>query len=353
MTHRSRRVVRNCAALFVAWIGLVGPVRGQDDGAQNLALPTANDALFSGGGAQFYQYIMRDFRGEKSTPWQGGQYGFVRNPVGTSGGVVYSRFHEGIDIRPVQRDAQGEPLDEVRAIAAGKVVHTNATAGYSNYGRYVVVEHRWDGASYYSLYGHLASIAVAPGQDVGRGTALGVMGHTGEGLDRARAHLHLEFNLLLSRNFTSWYDKFLPNDPNRHGLYNGINLTGLDIARYFLAQRRQPGLSVPQFLSGEETFYTVALPPTKGFDLPRRYPWLLRQPPAGTPPSWEVSFNRAGVPLRVVAGARAIEAPTLVFVKKRGGSYSDLTRGVIAGSGERGRLSESGERLMRLLIWPE
>ncbi|MGE5208834.1 MAG: hypothetical protein ACM3KL_05820, partial [Alphaproteobacteria bacterium] len=86
-----------------------------------LVLPTDNDALFSGDGPAFYQHIDRDFNGVKSTPWEGGQYGFVRDPKGTSGGLVYTRFHEGIDIRPVHRDANGEPLDEVRAIADGRV----------------------------------------------------------------------------------------------------------------------------------------------------------------------------------------------------------------------------------------
>mgnify|MGYP003694114423 CR=1 FL=1 len=92
----------------------------------DLVLPTDNDALFSGGGAAFYQYIERNFKGVKSTPWEGGQYGFVRDPIDTAGGVVYTRFHEGIDIRPLHRDAHGEPLDEVRAIADGKVVHANS-----------------------------------------------------------------------------------------------------------------------------------------------------------------------------------------------------------------------------------
>ena len=69
--------------------------------AVDLVLPTDNDALFSGDGAAFYQYIERNYKGVKSTPWEGGQYGFVRDPTDTAGGVVYTRFHEGIDIRPI------------------------------------------------------------------------------------------------------------------------------------------------------------------------------------------------------------------------------------------------------------
>src|SRR6266576_2680227 len=55
----------------------------------DLALPTDNDALFSGGGPAFYQYIERNSKGVKSTPWEGGQYGFVRDPGETSAGIFY------------------------------------------------------------------------------------------------------------------------------------------------------------------------------------------------------------------------------------------------------------------------
>ena len=317
----------------------------------NLALPTTNDALYRGGGAEFYQYVTRDFQGDKSTPWEGGQYGFVRNPRSTASGLIYTRFHEGIDIRPMQRDAAGEPLDAVSAIADGTVVHVNLIAGYSNYGRYVVVEHRWGGASYYSLYGHLASALVRPGAKVKRGDQLGVMGYTGEGLDRERAHVHLELNLLLSRNFEGWYDNYIKNDPNRHGIYNGVNLAGLDIARLYLALRRNPALTIPEFLASEETFYKVTLPISPNFDLPKRYPWLRSDASAAN--AWEVSFNRAGVPLKVQPATRAVLAPTLTYVSKESGDYGDLTRGVLSGSGSNARLSESGERLMRLLLWPD
>src|SRR6266705_1541375 len=148
----------------------------------DLVLPTDNDALFSGEGAAFYQYIERNFNGVKSTPWEGGRYGFVRDPTDTAGGVVYTRFHEGIDIRSLHRDENGEPLDEVRAIADGRVVHTSLVPGYSNYGKYVVIEHHWDGSSYYSLYGHLNSIGVQSGESVQRGQCIAVMGYTGVGL---------------------------------------------------------------------------------------------------------------------------------------------------------------------------
>src|ERR1700686_4815869 len=107
-------------------------IRQNQTATLDLALPTDNDAIFRGGGPDFYQYVERDYRGEKSTPWEGGQYGFVRDTEQTRAGVVYTRFHEGIDSACLHRHERGEPLDEVRAIADGKVVYTNPVPGYSN-----------------------------------------------------------------------------------------------------------------------------------------------------------------------------------------------------------------------------
>ena len=317
----------------------------------NLVLPTDNDALLRGDGPAFYQYIERDYHGEKSTPWEGGRYGFVRNPTETSAGIVYTRLHEGVDIKPLERDASGEPLDAVRAIAPGVVVHASATAGYSYYGRYVVVEHRFDGCKYYSLYGHLSSIAVRDGQRVQQRDQLGVMGHTGEGLNQARAHVHLELNLMLSRQFESWHDTFFKNDPNRHGLYNGLNLVGLDIARLYLALQKRPALTIPEFLSEEETLYRVLVPASKNFDLAKSYPWMVKSP--GQPASWEVSFNRAGVPLKIQAGPKPVSEPELSYLKPSGVDAGVLTSDRISGRGPNARLTDKGKQFMRLLAFPD
>src|ERR1043166_5594601 len=103
-------------ALAIALVTVPSAMAAQDQ-PLDLVLPTDNHALLSGDGPAFYQYIERDYKGQKSTPWEGGRYGFVRDPVETAIGIVYTRFHEGIDIRCEKRDARGEPLDEVRAIA--------------------------------------------------------------------------------------------------------------------------------------------------------------------------------------------------------------------------------------------
>ncbi|OLA99757.1 MAG: hypothetical protein AUH08_10530 [Verrucomicrobia bacterium 13_2_20CM_54_12] len=321
--------------------------------AVDLGLPTDNDSLFSGGGAAFYQYIERNYNGVKSTPWEGGQYGFVRDPTDTAGGVVYTRFHEGIDIRPLHRDAHGEPLDEVRAIADGKVTHTNLVPGYSNYGKYIVIEHHWDSSSYYSLYGHLSSIAVQSGDTVNRGQRIAVMGYTGTGLNRERAHLHLELNLMLSHQFEAWYNTFFRNDPNHNGIYNGMNLIGLDIARLYLALHKNPSLTIPQFLSREEIFYKVTVPKSRHFELPKLYPWMLTEGNRSEKSSWEVSFAQSGVPLRIESSDKNVTQPELSYAKKSSANYSYLTRDIISGHGANAHLTDYGRQLMRLLIYPD
>jgi hypothetical protein len=339
------------SSFVIAWLVISTGSLAQTRHALDLVLPTDNDALFAGGGPAFYQYVQRNYKGVKSTPWQGGQYGFVRDPTDAAGGIVYTRFHEGIDIRPVHRDARGEPLDEVRAIADGKVVHINPVPGYSNYGKYIVLEHPWEGSNYYSLYGHLNSILVQPGDTVKRGQPIAVMGYTGTGINRERAHLHLELNLMLSHNFQAWYNAFFKNDPNHHGIYNGMNLAGLDIARLYLALRKNPSLTIPEFLRQEETFYKVTLPKSQHFELPKLYPWMLTTHLEKS--AWDISFNRAGVPLKIEPSENRATQPELSYVKKSATDYSYLTRDVIAGHGAKAHLTNYGRQLMRLLIYPD
>jgi murein DD-endopeptidase MepM/ murein hydrolase activator NlpD len=317
--------------------------------ALDLVLPTANDALYRGDGPEFYQHIERDYQGAKSTPWEGGQYGFVRDPMETSSGLIYTRFHEGIDIRPLHRDERGEPTDVVHAIAPGKVVHVNPVPGWSNYGRYIVIEHQFGGCAYYSLYGHLSEARVSVGQTVGKGDAIAVMGHTGAGINLERSHVHLELNLLLSHRFQKWYDKHVKNEPNHHGIYNGMNLAGLNVAKLYLALQKNPGLTIPQFLSREEAYFKVLVPNSRGFELVRNYPWMLQGETHESPSSWEVSFDRSGLPLAVALSNQRVKEPQLSFIKASAIDYRYLTRDMITGRNGHGSFTKYGRNLIELL----
>ena len=341
--------MRAGALLFLA---LIVSARSQT-APLNLALPTDNNGLLRGDDSEFYQVVERNLHGVISYPWQGGQYGFVRDPRELGGGPVYTRFHEGMDIRPLRRDARGEPLDEVRAIASGKVVYVSRAAGSSNYGRYVVVEHQWGGCPYYSLYAHLNTIAVEAGQAVKQGEKLAIMGHTGDGINRERAHVHVELNLLLNDHFEPWHDMFFKGDPNHHGIYNGLNLAGLDLARLFLALRKDPGLTLPAFLAKEETFYKVIVPNSPNFQLPQRYPWMVDRTPDEKPAAWEISFARSGLPLRLTPSGKVVGGAELSYVKPSSIDARYLTRGNLSGRGGNAHLTDSGKALMRLFTFPD
>lgn len=325
-------------------------VRAQDT-PLNLVLPTDNTALLRGDNEDFYQVIERNLHGVISHPWQGGQYGFVRDPRELAGGTVYTRFHEGMDIRPMRRDARGEPLDEVRAMAEGKVVYTNQWAGASNYGRYVVVEHRWGGCPYYSLYAHLSTIAVEAGQRVRQGEKLAIMGHTGSGINRERAHVHVELNLFLNDHFEAWHEAVFPRDPNRNGIYNGLNFAGLDLPRFILALRKDSSLTIPAFLSREEVYYKVVVPNSSDFELPQRYPWMIDRPSKDKPAAWEISFTRSGLPIRLTPSDRALTAAEISYVKSSPVDARYLTRH-LAGRGRNVHLTDGGKAYMRLLTFP-
>lgn len=314
----------------------------------DLRLPTENRALFSNTPEQFYMYVSRTFEGETSSPWQAGQYGFVRNMRRTADGVIGTRFHEGVDIRPVARDPGGRPLDEVRAIALGTVAYVQPAAGASNYGKYVVVEHNWGDGPFFSLYAHLAGIAVQPGQRVPAGHVLGVMGYTGAGINRERAHLHLELNLLLSLRFDDWHLMKFKTE-NKHGIHNGMNLAGLDIAALYLALETDPNLSIPSFLRRAPVYYKVTSPRRGPLELAERYPWLRRGDHNRPSPSWEISFTASGLPLAIASSHREVAKPLVTYVRTAQSRHEYHTLSRIEGTGRRATLTARGLQSLALI----
>jgi murein DD-endopeptidase MepM/ murein hydrolase activator NlpD len=327
----------------------LGIVRGQP----LIDFPTDNRALLEGRPQSFFMYVNRNFEGTKSKPWQGGQFGFVRGPIRDRGKVLCLQLHEGIDIRPVRRDAQGNPMDGVRAAATGKVVHLSRESGASNYGRYVVLEHLWDGCRYFTLYAHLASISVEVGQSVRQGEELGTMGYTGAGIDRERAHLHFEVCVMLSRNFEGWHDANFRKDPNHHGIYNGLNLVGADPAALLIAAHKNPALKISDFLAAGEPTFKITIKNSPHFFLIREYPWLVAAGEIANPPAWTITFSRYGVPMKIQAAATPVAQPVVAWVKETGELYSRSTKNLVTGPQGSPRLTESGLRFAQLLTWPD
>lgn len=226
---------------------------------------------------------------------ESGLYGCTR-----SGG---RQFHEGLDLFPVKRDKRGEATDPVFAAMAGVVRHV-ARGANGGYGRYVVLEHPDQTPAVYTLYAHLAKIAdgVKPGLAVAAGDTLGTMGRSAGGytIPRERAHLHFEIGLRASDFFQRWYDARGFGSTNEHGLYNGMNLLGLDPLEFFRLHAEGRLRSLGDLVAAQPVAVTahVARPPEP--DFARRYPSLVTNPDAAIiGGGWEVAFNRMGVPVRL------------------------------------------------------
>ncbi|MES2709008.1 MAG: M23 family metallopeptidase [Verrucomicrobiota bacterium] len=311
-------------------------------------LPTANGGLFSGDPAAFFMFVDRYTPQGQIQVWEGGSYGFVRNPRDTPQGTVYTKFHEGIDIAPVERDARGEPLDSVHAIADGLVAYATASARTSNYGNYVVVRHTIGGAGdFYSLYAHLSRIDAVPGTPIKRGDPVGRMGHTGDGIDRRRSHTHLELGLILSERFEEYYGLNYKL-ANGHGIFHGTNLIGLDVASFLAANHKDPMLMPDAFLRGQEVYYKVTVP-NRGheIEIAASHPWMRQGGVAGV--SWEISFTNAGVPVAVSPSAQAVSFPVVSWVKPFAGYHSWNTRSILGGSGSNATLTNDGGRFIQLV----
>jgi murein DD-endopeptidase MepM/ murein hydrolase activator NlpD len=319
-----------------------------------LRLPTDNRALLEGRPEDFFMGVDRTVEGKAELVWQGGQFGFVRNPAKLGDETYFIRFHEGLDIKPTLRDNRGEPLDLVRAIADGRIVFVNATPGASNYGKYVVVEHNWGYGTFYSLYAHLMRVEAEAGAPVRAGQTLGRLGYTGSGIDRRRAHLHLELNMLLSDTFEQWQRQMEAASLTASSVYHGHNLAGLDIAELFKAQAADPGLTIPGFLATQEPYYKVLAPAgPQTPSLLRRYPWLnpLATTPAAPPvcPSYEITLTASGLPLSMVPSALTTPYPVVVASVPFHGRHSWRTSGRLGGTGTAAELTAKGAQYIKLL----
>jgi murein DD-endopeptidase MepM/ murein hydrolase activator NlpD len=282
-----KRAAQTAGFLFLA-LGL--PLLGAAD-AQRIEIqwPTPNPAWAQGRSIE--AWVQSTVSGDPES----GLFGCVRS----SGG----QFHEGLDIRPVARDRHGEPLDAIAAAMDGVVRHVNTHAGDSNYGRYIVIEHPGMTPAVYTLYAHLAKIepGIAAGVTVARGQTLGVMGHSGGGgkgsIPRDRAHLHFEIGLMVTQDFPAWYAWKQFGSANEHGLWNGMNLMGIDPLDFLRQWRTRKVDNFQQYFDQLRGVVKVRIATNRMPDFIVRYPSLLRRPlPLGLVAGWELECNSTGLP---------------------------------------------------------
>ena len=212
------------------------------------------------------------------------------------------KFHEGIDIPPVARDRRGEATDDIFAAMAGVVRHINASAGDSGYGRYVVLEHPEETPGVYTLYAHLAKIApgLRVGERVQRGRVIATMGRSAGGyaIPKERAHLHFEIGLMLTRDFQSWYSRRKFGSPNEQGLWNGMNLMGIDVLDFLGDWRAKRVNTFRDYFAQIERVVTLRIATMRTPDFVTRYPALLtKELPLGPVAGWEIKFAWTGLPV--------------------------------------------------------
>lgn len=322
--------------------------------AQDLVyrLPTDNNTLFTTGGDDYYVYVDRLFEGVKSKPWQAGTYGMVRNPFRPQPGapVMYSRFHEGIDIKPIYRDEDGEPQDAVRPIAPGIVVHASEIPRHSNYGRYVVVSHRVPEGTIYSLYAHLAEVSCSVGQRVGTGNTLGRLGYSGVGLNKTRAHLHLEIGLMINSRFADFFA-----GENKHGNFNGMNLVGFDPTAVLKACQNGQPFSISSYFAELREHYRVAVPCVGTMDILRRHPFLYKGSRTShiRPNSLEIAFTAEGVPIGIYPAEREVTVPHIVSCRPMPTVQQNCTVNRVKHSSTKAALTISGMRYVNQYLWIE
>lgn len=281
------------SVVLAVWSGLAtGYLHGQ-----SFHLPTSNRALLERDGEARY------FVGTVGRSWQSGTYGCVRSDG--------QQFHEGLDIRAVQRDKAGEATDLALATLDGVVVYINSKPSLSNYGIYVVVRHRADGLEFYSVYAHLASTVAGlkAGQSVRAGERLGTVGRTAntrQGISKERAHLHFEITFRLTDRYAAWHQANLKGTRNDHGEWNGRNFLGIDPAPA-LREAAGSGFNLVRHLRSQRELCRVLIRKPDLFwarrcpSLVANNPRALREGIAG----FEVALNANGLPFLLIPRAES------------------------------------------------
>jgi len=103
----------------------------------------------------------------------------LKGPFESPFGYRWGRLHAGVDIAVLK-------TNRVHAALDGVVVKTGYQESYGGYGNVIVIRHR---PGFVTLYAHLASIEVRPGERVTRGEEIAHAGCTGS---CTGTHLHFE-----------------------------------------------------------------------------------------------------------------------------------------------------------------
>lgn len=331
------------AAATVGWLFL----SGNYGFSQPFQLPTANHALFEQGGEEKF------FAPTPGRTWTSGCFGCVRSEG--------HQIHEGLDIRSIQHDKNGESTDPVMASADGTVAYINTRPSLSNYGNYIVLRHQVEGLEIYTLYAHLKEVVTGLkiGQSVKAGENIAIMGRTSntrEAIGKDRAHVHFEICLLANEKFPAWYKQTFPDERNDHGEWNGQNLLGLDPRLILRQVHDQKNFRLRTFIRSQ-TYLCHVFARVKDFPWLHRYPQLIRRNARAEKEGiigYEIALNFNGVPFEIIPRA-ASEIPGSgkfqLLAVNAAEETANPCRHLLLKRGERWELSHAGRNLLELLTY--
>lgn len=335
-------------SLSLALVAPLGTLPTVAVAAEVFQFPTANRALLDPAGEE------RFFVGTVNRTWVSGAFGCVRSDGW--------QFHEGLDIRSLQRDRRGEPTDPVCATLSGTVTYINQRQALSNFGKYIILRHSVDGVDLYSVYAHLSEIrsGLQPGQAIKGGDPIGVMGRTAntrEGISKERAHVHFELNLLLNERFAEWHRKYRAGQRNDHGAWNGQNLVGIDPRDVLWASAHQgERFNLLAYFRTRPELCRV-LVRDANISFARRYPMLVEKNPAAEREGvagYEIALSFNGLPLKLIPRASS-EIKSKSKVQLLSVDASEYQRAhcgkVVTRKGSGWALSTRGEDLLSLLAF--
>jgi murein DD-endopeptidase MepM/ murein hydrolase activator NlpD len=330
--------------LLTCCLGGPGPLLAAD----TFVLPTPNRAVLIPGQEENY------FVPTPGRTWMSGTFGCVR----TDG----FQMHEGLDIKHTRRDIRGEPLDEIYAAAEGRVAYINANTGLSNYGKYLILEHRIEGLLIFTTYAHLSAFApgIGVGDQVRRGQIIATMGrssNTRQAITKDRAHLHFEIAVRLNDRYSTWHAAELKGYRNDHGNWNGRNFVGIDPREVFLKQQKLGSqFSLLELIRSRTELCRVRVRDTK-FPWLRHYTPLVRRNPVADKEGvagYEIALDFNGLPFLLIPKAKSEiglgPKVELLSVNEKEQS-SKPCRKLVTKRGGKWTLGTTGSQLIDLLIY--
>ncbi len=316
--------------------------------AEVFVLPTPNRAIFEPGAEARY------FVPTPGRTWESGTFGCVRSDGW--------QMHEGLDIKHTKTDIRGEALDPIYAAAAGRVAYINHNTGLSNYGKYVVLEHRIQGLTIFTTYAHLKGFAdgLSTGDQVRQGQVIATMGRTSntrQAISKDRAHLHFEICLRLNSRYAGWHSENMKGYRNDHGNWNGRNFIGIDPRQVLLSQRSLgSNFSLLEWIRSRTEMCRILVRKTNFPLLKENTPLIRRNPRADREGAagYEIALDFNGLPFLLIPKAKSEigSGPRveLLSVNERERNLRPC-RKLVTKQGAKWSLTATGSQLVDLLTY--